>query len=428
MVTEVIDRRENPRHKSAVNQQRFLRRYREQVREAVGRAIAGRKIAEVDQDAAVSIPTRDLTEPIFSPGIGGRREIVLPGNKEYVTGDELQRPQSGGGGGNGASNEGESEDSFRFRLSREEFLDFFFEDMALPDLVKTRLTAIPHHQRLRAGYRTDGTHSNFAVVRTMRQSLARRIALGGSQSSRLREIEEELEKLGGEDANPEDERVAKLLAERDAVRAHLARVPFIDSFDLRYRNRVTQPMPIAQAVMFCIMDVSGSMSESRKDLAKRFFILLHLFLKRHYERIEIVFVRHHTTAKIVDEEEFFSSTESGGTIVSSALEATIADIDERFPLDQWNIYIAQASDGDNWESDSPRCRELLVNELLPKVQYMAYVEVTTGEPQNLWVEYEQAASERRNLALGRIRERGDIFPVLRELFARKEKSAALAIA
>ena len=428
MVTEVIDRRENPRHKSAVNQQRFLRRYREQVREAVGRAIAGRKIAEVDQDAAVSIPTRDLTEPIFSPGIGGRREIVLPGNKEYVTGDELQRPQSGGGGGGGASNEGESEDSFRFRLSREEFLDFFFEDMALPDLVKTRLTAIPHHQRLRAGYRTDGTHSNFAVVRTMRQSLARRIALGGSQSSRLREIEEELEKLGGEDANPDDERVAKLLAERDAVRAHLARVPFIDSFDLRYRNRVTQPMPIAQAVMFCIMDVSGSMSESRKDLAKRFFILLHLFLKRHYERIEIVFVRHHTTAKIVDEEEFFSSTESGGTIVSSALEATIADIDERFPLDQWNIYIAQASDGDNWESDSPRCRELLVNELLPKVQYMAYVEVTTGEPQNLWVEYEQAASERRNLALGRIRERGDIFPVLRELFARKEKSAALAIA
>jgi uncharacterized sporulation protein YeaH/YhbH (DUF444 family) len=427
-VTEVIDRRENPRHKSAVNQQRFLRRYRQQVREAVGRAIGGRKIAEVDQDASVSIPARDLTEPVFSHGGGGRRRIVLPGNKEYITGDELQRPQSGGGGGgSGATDEGEGEDSFRFRLSREEFLDFFFEDMALPDLVKTRLTAIPHHQRLRAGYRTDGTPSNFAVVRTMRQSLARRIALGGSQVTRLREIEKELEELGGDDANPDDPRVAALLDERGTLRVHLSRVPFIDSFDLRYRNRVTQPMPIAQAVMFCIMDVSGSMSESRKDLAKRFFILLHLFLKRHYERIEIVFVRHHTTAKIVDEEEFFSSTESGGTIVSSALEATIADIDERFPLDQWNIYVAQASDGDNWESDSPRCRDLLVQELLPKVQYMAYVEITTGEPQNLWLHYEQACAARPNLALGRIQERSDIFPVLRDLFAKKEKSAALAV-
>ena len=426
LVTEVIDRRENPRHKSAVNQQRFLRRYRQQVREAVGRAIAGRKIAEVDQDAAVSIPARDLNEPVFSHGIGGRREIVLPGNKEYVTGDELERPGAGAGGaGSGASDDGQGEDSFRFRLSREEFLDFFFEDMALPDLVKTQLTAIPHHQRLRAGYRTDGTPSNFAVVRTMRQSLARRIALGGTQVTRLREVEDEIARLGGDDADPDDPQVAALLAEREALKAHLARVPFIDGFDLRYRNRVTQPMPIAQAVMFCIMDVSGSMSESRKDLAKRFFILLHLFLKRHYERIEIVFVRHHTTAKIVDEEEFFSSTESGGTIVSSALVATIEDIDARFPLDQWNVYVAQASDGDNWESDSPRCRELLVNELLPKVQYMAYVEITTGEPQNLWVEYEQARGRRRNLALGRIQERTDIFPVLRDLFSKKEKSAAL---
>src|SRR5207253_8285932 len=119
------------------------------------------------------------------------------------------------------------------------------------------------------------------------------------------------------------------------------------------------------------MDVSGSMDEARKDLAKRFFILLHLFLMRHYERIEVVFLRHHTRADVVDEEAFFHSTESGGTLVSSALELTLEEIDRRFPLDQWNIYIAQASDGDNWEDDSPRCREILVNKLLPIVQYFA---------------------------------------------------------
>ncbi len=235
--------------------------------------------------------------------------MVLPGNKEYVTGDAIQRPQGGGGGpgGSGASEDGEGEDSFRFRLSREEFLDFFFEDMALPDLIKTQLTAIPQSRRVRAGYRTDGTPSNLAVVRTMRESLARRIAFAGPVLARLREVDDALEKLGGDAADPEDPAVAELLREREALRARLNKVPFIDTFDLRYRNRVTQPMPIAQAVMVCVMDVSGSMDESRKDLAKRFFILLHLFLKRHYDRIEIVFIRHHTSAKVVDEEEFFHS-------------------------------------------------------------------------------------------------------------------------
>jgi hypothetical protein len=424
-MTEVIDRRENPRHKSAVNAQRFLKRYRAQVREAVARAISGRKIAEADRDASVSIPARDLNEPVFSHGAGGRREVILPGNTEYVTGDEIERPPGGGRGqGGGASDEGEGEDSFRFRLSREEFLDFFFEDMALPDLVKTQLAAIPHHKRVRAGYRTDGTPTNLAVVRTMRESLARRIAFGGPHATRLREIEEALEALEREGAGPDDPRVVALLAEQAELRARVARIPFIDTFDLRFRNRITQPMPIAQAVMFCIMDVSGSMDESRKDLAKRFFILLHLFLKRHYERIEIVFIRHHTTAKVVDEEEFFNSTETGGTVVSSALSMAAEEIKARFPTDQWNIYVAQASDGDNWEGDSPRCLELLLNDLLPVVQYFTYVEITTGEPQNLWVHYEQARAARSNMALGRIRDRTDIYPVLRELFAKKEKAAA----
>jgi uncharacterized sporulation protein YeaH/YhbH (DUF444 family) len=424
-MTDVIDRRENPRHKSAVNAQRFLKRYRAQVREAVARAISGRKIAEADRDASVSIPARDLNEPVFQHGAGGRREVILPGNKEYVTGDEIQRPPSGGRGqGSGASDDGEGEDAFRFRLSREEFLDFFFEDMALPDLIKTQLTAIPHHKRVRAGYRTDGTPTNLAVVRTMRESLARRIAFGGPHATRLREIEEALAALDSEGAGADDPRVLALLEEQAELRARVAKIPFIDTFDLRFRNRITHPMPIAQAVMFCLMDVSGSMDESRKDLAKRFFILLHLFLKRHYERIEIVFIRHHTTAKVVDEEEFFHSTETGGTVVSSALTLAAEEIKARFPVDQWNIYVAQASDGDNWEGDSPRCLELLLHELLPVVQYFTYVEITTGEPQNLWVHYEQARAARPNMALGRIRDRTDIYPVLRELFAKKEKQAA----
>ena len=441
-MSEIIDRRANGRRKSAGNQQRFLKRYKAQIREAVARAVAQRRIADTDKGGNVTIPSRDLNEPSFQHGPGGRRERVLPGNKEFVTGDKVPRPQGGGGGGGSgkASDSGESEDAFTFALTREEFLEFFFEDMELPDLVKTQLAQIPQTKLRRGGYRSDGTPSNLSIVRTMRESLARRIALAAPYRQQLREVDEaiaaERRRLAAstpvappvqdapEAAGAEDARLQALLAERERLLGRIARVPFIDEFDLRYNNRVPQPRPISQAVMMCIMDVSGSMDENRKDLAKRFFILLHLFLTRHYERIEIVFIRHHTTAAVVDEDGFFHSRESGGTLVSSALELAVETIKERFPLEQWNVYVAQASDGDNWESDCPKCHELLVNELLPRVQYYTYVEIDAAQPQSLWEQFEVARAGARNLALGRIMTRGDVYPVLRELFARKQKMAA----
>ncbi|NJM55573.1 MAG: YeaH/YhbH family protein, partial [Verrucomicrobiae bacterium] len=182
--------------------------------------------------------------------------------------------------------------------------------------------------------------------------VARRMALAAPHLRRLREVEEELQQLLS--APPVDEDRAKILVEEiNHLRARARAVPFIDTFDLRYANRVKQPQPTTQAVMFCIMDVSGSMDRARKDLAKRFFTLLYLFLKRNYEKIEVVFIRHHTVAKEVDEQEFFYSRETGGTVVSSALQLMGEIITERYPISSWNIYAAQASDGDNWHHDSP---------------------------------------------------------------------------
>jgi len=440
-MSEIIDRRANGRRKSAGNQQRFLKRYKAQIREAVARAVSQRKIADTAQGGNVTIPSRDLGEPNFSLGQGGMRQRILPGNKEFTTGDRIPRPQgAGGGSGSGkAGDSGEGEDAFTFALTREEFLEFFFEDMELPDLVKTQLAQIQQTKLKRGGYRSDGTPSNLSIVRTMRESLARRIALAAPYRQQLREVDEaiaaERRRLAAEHpvlpavleasaAPPDESRLQALIAERERLLGRIARVPFIDDFDLRYNNRIPQPRPISQAVMFCVMDVSGSMDENRKDLAKRFFILLHLFLTRHYERIEIVFIRHHTTAAVVDEEGFFHSRESGGTLVSSALELTVETIKERFPLDQWNVYVAQASDGDNWESDCPKCHELLLEELLPRVQYYCYVEIDAAQPQSLWEQFELARAGARNLALGRIMTRADVYPVLRELFARKQKLAA----
>ena len=415
----VIDRRENGGNKSAVNKQRFIKRYREQIRQAVAKAVSGRKIMDIEQSGQVSIPVKDISEPIFHHGPGGRREWIHPGNKKFVRGDSFERQQQGGGGtGSRASDSGEGEDDFVFTLSREDFLNFFFEDMALPDLAKRHLAKIAEVRKVRAGYSIDGTPSNLSILRTMRSSIGRRIALSSPYQKRLRELEdaynEALEKEG-----PYADSALELMKEMRHLRACIDRVPFIEKLDLRYNNRVLKKRPQAQAVMFCLMDVSGSMDESRKDLAKRFFMLLYLFLKRNYERIDVVFIRHHTVAKEVEEEDFFHSRESGGTVVSSALKLMVEVIHDRYPPSQWNIYCAQASDGDNWAGDSELCGRLLRESILPLVQYYAYVEVASEEPQNLWEEYLTVKGQFEHFAMQRIISPDEIYPVLHDLFQKR---------
>jgi uncharacterized sporulation protein YeaH/YhbH (DUF444 family) len=418
-MTQIIDRRLNGKNKSAVNRQRFVRRYKSQIQKAVGDAISGRSIKEVDKGEQIGIPAKDLSEPMIGHAPGGHREIVHPGNQEFVAGDQVPRPDGSGGGGSGPGDDGGGEDDFVFNLSKEEFLDFFFEDLALPDLVKTQLSTISEHKLVRAGHTSDGVPANIDVVRSLKGALARRIALGGPHRARLREAENELDALRADrgDDHPD---VRSLEEEILRLRRRIDRIPFIDTFDLRYSNRVKQPRPIAQAVMFCVMDVSGSMDERRKDIAKRFFILLYLFLARNYERIDVVFIRHHTNAMEVDEQDFFYARETGGTVVSSALTLMHQIIRERYPTGSWNIYAAQASDGDNWSDDSPKCRDLLIGKIMPLMQYYAYVEIAAEQPQNLWHEYERVREAYGNFALERIEGPADIFPVFRELFKKQQ--------
>jgi len=182
------------------------------------------------------------------------------------------------------------------------------------------------------------------------------------------------------------------------------------------------PVPTTKAVMFCLMDVSGSMDEARKELSKRFFILLYLFLTRHYDKIDLVFIRHHTQAQEVSEEDFFHARETGGTVVSSALVLMDEIIKARYSPTEWNIYGAQASDGDNWHHDSGRCRELLTENLLPVCRYFAYVQVAEEE-QNLWEEYSRLQQTHPAFAMRKVTQASQIYPVFRDLF-KKESAAA----
>ena len=419
----IIDRRLNAKNKSAVNRQRFLHRYRKHIKDAISDAVSQRSITDMEKGEEISIPKKDIKEPVFSHGHGGRRDIILPGNKEFIAGDTIPRPSggTGGGSGSGASDSGEGDDDFVFSINREEFLEFMFEDLELPNLLKRQLAGTDTFTYRRAGFSNVGNPNQINIIRSLRSANARRIALTSPAKRRLKEAREALQRLETSTAANHDQEIKALHLEIEELEKRIKRIPFLDTFDLKYNLHTRHPEPSAKAVMFCIMDVSGSMNQATKDMAKRFFILLYLFLQRNYDHTEVVFIRHHTSAKEVDEETFFYSRETGGTIVSSALKLTKEIIADRYPTSEWNIYGAQASDGDNWDDDSSNCYSLLINDLMPQLQYYAYIEITQGRQQQLWHEYELVKEQfQDSFAMKHITQQSDIYPVFHELFQRKE--------
>ena len=419
----IIDRRLNGKNKSTVNRKRFLERYRKHIKNAVSDAVNKRSITDVVSGSEVTIPTKDLSEPVFRHGKGGKRHHVHPGNKQFNPGDRIKRPSGGGGSGSGqgsASNSGEGMDEFSFQINHDEFLEFMFDNLELPNLVRKQLADMTRFETRQAGFTTAGSPDRLNVVRSLRSAHARRIALSGGSRREIRALKKELREMEVSPDEADQQRVIELKERIRELNAKVKKLPFIDDFDLKYNNVVKVPSPSDKAVMFCVMDVSGSMTQDIKEMAKRFFMLLYLFLQRSYKEIEVVFIRHHTAAKEVDENDFFYSRETGGTIVSSALEMTREVIDQRYNPNDWNIYVAQASDGDNWEGDSSVCTKILSEHIMKKVQYFCYVEITDRAQQNLWHEYQAIAEQfKDHFAMKQIKSPGDIFPVFRELFERK---------
>ncbi len=399
-----------------------MRRHKKLVKQSVQNSISERSITDTHNGSDISIPKRNLSEPVFHHGQGGDRQNVHPGNKEFQSGDRFQRP-SGGHSGTGegdASNSGEGTDDFIFHINRDEYLQYIFEDLELPNLVRKELSDSSDFKLKRAGFTTAGAPDRLNVVRSLKAAHARRIALSGSSRREIRTLKRELREL---EVHPEEAEPKKLEELREQIlllNKKLRKLPFIDDFDLRYNNLVKIPQPSSKAVMFCLMDVSGSMSQNIKDIAKRFFLLLYLFLERNYEELDVVFIRHHTEARECDEHDFFYAKETGGTIVSSALQLSSKIISDRYPPNSWNIYIAQASDGDNWGSDNDKCFDVITQQLLPQTQFYAYVEIA-DRPQNLWYTYKQIEKSYPELfAQQKIRSRVDIYPVFRRLFEKRE--------
>jgi len=429
----IVDRRLNPRGKSLSNRRRFINRAKKELTEAVRRATGERSITDTGGDDKVWVKADRLREPsIHHSGDQGDRDHVLPGNKTFEEGDRLKRPNGGGGGkaGSEGAEDGEGQDAFQFALSQEEFLDIFFDDLELPDLLRKQMKSSDSFTPVRAGHAISGSVSNLNLKRTMRNSLSRRIALKRPRPEEIAACETEIESLAGAETAEDIERREQLVVQLEDHRRRSRRIPFIDPVDVRYNRFEMVPQPVTSAVMFCLMDVSGSMTEHMKDLAKRFYKLLFLFLSRRYKNVEVVFIRHTHLAKEVDEETFFTSTETGGTVVSTAFEEMLRVVAARYPRDQWNIYAAQASDGDNFSTDNGKVATLLKQHVLPICQYFAYIEVNDegGRELNtdIWRTYDHLVKSGAPIAMRKVSERNQIFPVFRELFARDQQPAQRA--
>jgi uncharacterized sporulation protein YeaH/YhbH (DUF444 family) len=435
----IVDRRLNPGGKNLANRQRFMRRAKSLIRKAVHDSATNRSIKDADQGGEVALPTHGMHEPSFRrAGGSGIREHLLPGNKQYIEGDTIPRPEGGGeGGGSEGSQDGEGQDDFRFALSRDEFVELFLEDLELPDLAKRRVVDAEAVSWTRAGYSVSGSPANLAIMRTVRNSMSRRIALKRPKPDEIAKLQEEIAAIENEASALDD---AALMARLEELKAELGRkqrktsmIPYIDPLDVRYRRFDPVPKPVAQAVMFCLMDVSGSMTEHMKDLAKRFYSLLYIFLRRRYKHVDVVFIRHTHVAAEVDEETFFHSPETGGTVVSTALDEMRRVVKERYDPDAWNIYAAQASDGDNTASDNERTARMLTDDILPVCQYYAYLEVGRDaehfppgfmrRDSDLWQTYSMVQRSGAPLAMRKVTHRRDIYPVFRELFQKKTQGA-----
>lgn len=377
----IIDRRKTNKNKSVGNRQKFIKRYKSRIKRSVDRIASKKGITDVLKDRKITINQDEIEEPSFNFDMTtGERDIIFTGNKSLKKGDKIYRPPQSEEDGTEGSDTGESLDEFTFTLTKKEFLDLYFSGMELPNFIKESNKGTNKYKMVRSGYSKEGIPPRLDLIKTLKQAMARRIA---TKSER-----------------------------------------YLDDIDLRYKQFTKKPFPIHQAVMILLMDVSGSMGEFEKTLAKKFFLMLYLFLNKMYSHVELIFISHTQDAEEVTEEEFFYGNKSGGTIVSSGLKMAKDIIDSRIDINTTNVYISQASDGDNWQGDEELTSSLM-EEILAKVQYFAYIQteeearkVRKAEIgiEDIMTLYKEIEAKHKNLKARHVCNESEVYPVLRSLF------------
>jgi uncharacterized sporulation protein YeaH/YhbH (DUF444 family) len=443
-----IDRRKAGRGKSLPNRQKLIKRVKQFIKQASPQNIGNSGVSSNNNTTSpVRVTGSALEEPRFAYARGGIDTIIVIGNKEYNRGDEIQVPDAEDGSAVGQPGES-GEDSFIVNVAKDEFLNLFFEDCELPNLTNEKYTEKLDKTQQPSGFSSVGSPAQLSVIRTYKQSLGRRWALMRPYKDELEELQKQLndaeEKHKLEQTKELEDERSKLEQKIIAIKEKIYFLNSFDKSDLRFRKKEAKPLKTVDAVLIMVMDISGSMDEYKKTIARRWFALLYAFIKKRYNNTELVFIAHTDEAFEMSEDDFFTTKMNGGTKVSSALELVNSIIKSRYDCNKTNIYISHASDGDNWDEDNEVVVSQMIGEdaIMEKTQMFSYIEVgkqrlgtagmwfsntLTAANQNtsLWEAYDKArlkhSAKSRKMTLSIIETPDECYQVFKNVFKKDKK-------
>lgn len=387
----------NGKDRSAEDKRRHRELVEESIKKNIGNIIAEESIIGQSKDKKIKIPIKGIKEYQFVYGNNG--SSAGSGDGSEKRGDRIGEDKAGkNGDGEGQAGNQEGEDLYETEITIEELINYLFEDLNLPDIDKKKMAEIESIRSFKnLGYQRKGIPPRLAKRRSVIEKIKRKQGF-------LR---------NNEGTDDDEDQVEDIL--NNETEQQKKRFPFMED-DLRYRRVREDHKKDFNAVVICIMDVSGSMDQTKKYMARSFYFLLYQFVRLKYSNVEVVFVAHTTSAKEVNEDEFFHKGESGGTYISSGYEKALEIIEQRYNPASWNIYAFHCSDGDNWSEDNKKAVEY-AQKLCEVCNLFGYGEIVPGyysSASTIKSEYHKSINN-KNFAIITMTRKEDILTGLKKL-------------
>ena len=372
--------------RSASDRRRHKSKIEKAIKEGIHHIVAEESIIGKDGKKKIKIPVRGIKEYRFVYGENGNKKVGSAPGKNIKRGQKVgSKQQSGQQQGAGKPGKEKGEEYYEVEITLEELSSYLFDDLELPELEKKQMQKIMSEKHKRHGYRNKGIRPRLDKKETVKKMLRRRNS--AKRAGRY---------------NSEDDEFS------------------FNEKDLRYKHIKKQFKEHSNAVIFFVMDVSGSMTQEKKYLARSFFFLLYHFVRSKYENTDIIFIAHDVEAHEVDEEKFFQRGTGGGTIVSSGVEMVKDIVLKRYHPDSWNVYVFQCSDGDNWPTDNNKLITLL-DKLKPSCQFYGYCEIEPEGDRLKWQDLSSLSTIYKKLVdnkfkIATITSPQDIWPAFKTFF------------